>query len=296
MKSIYYYIILISLFTHGLAWGESNTPPITASISNSKDTANPNATIITIKNVPINNVPTPIIIKVNPPSVQPIVTNSPPIAQLKQESASFKGVFSKTTRPSKNTIAIPPTLSLDVIIDKKHLNSPKVHKLYKMLGIRTSPQIIHLVAERDLVSKRDGRIMLQPRSFVGVLSFLSNAVEVYPDMLRKKLVISPKYPNGEYFNLNNLTKGLLAIHISPTKPQIKPSVEVFYRNHWFYIEDNDYKSKRTLSMIGQLFNLQASNVKIQTPILTISANPDAQVQQVQQVQEVQQVQTQSSAQ
>jgi hypothetical protein len=139
-----------------------------------------------------------------------------------------------------------------------------------MLGIPSSPRIIQLVADRDLVNKREGRIMIQPRSFVGVLGFLSNAVEVYPEMLRQKLVISPKYPNGEYFNLNNLTKGLLAIHISPTRPHSNVNVQVYYRNHWFYIADTDYKSKRTLSMIGQLFNLQAGEIKGQTsPVITI---------------------------
>ena len=91
-------------------------------------------------------------------------------------------------------------------------------------------------------------------------------------MYRQGLVISPKYPDGSYFNLNDLTKGLLAIHICPQMPESNVNIAVNYRNNWFYIADTDYKSKRTLSMIEQLFNLQAGeNTGQNIPVLTLPA-------------------------
>lgn len=209
----------------------------------------------------INSVPTPINITINQAPSSPPVISDPKIIATQEPISRPK---------SSNTITIPPVPSLDIVINRKFYNTPKVRKLYKMLGIHHSPRVIHLVAEKNVANIRDDIIYINIRSFVSVLAFLSNSVQVLPSMLEQKLVISPKNPDGSFFNLNLLTKGLLLIHISATRPQSNVSVEVFYRNYWFYIKDNDYKSKRTFSMIEQLFNLQAGEIKGQTsPVLTI---------------------------
>lgn len=225
---------------------------------------NDNTTFINPKPIAapiINGVPTPINITINQaPSASTVISEPKVIATDEPIS-----------RPKiSNTITIPPVPSFDIVINKKYYNSPKVHKLYRMLGIKNSPRVIHFVADKNVANVKDSIIYINIRSFVSVLAFLSNSVQVVPSMLQQKLVIAPKNPDGTYFNLNLLTKGLLLVHISSKRPQSNVSVEVFYRNYWFYIMDNDYKSKRTFSMIEQLFNLQAGEIKGQTsPVLTI---------------------------
>lgn len=270
MRPILKYSILVSLLVHGTAYSinlstdnpSSNQlektvlPKNTSAITNSSNDKKVSTVI-----VPINGIPTPINITLNPTPSAPVTTAKDQLTVIK------KPVLAPNTR---NKITIPPIPSLDIVINKKYYNSTKVIKLYRMLGIKHSPKIIHLVADKSVANVKDSIIYVNIRSFVNVLAFLSNSVQVLPFMLQQKLVIAPKNPDGSYFNLNLLTKGLLNIHISSKKPQYNVNLKVFYRNYWFYIMDNDYKSKRTLSMIEQLFNLQAGEIKGQTsPVLTI---------------------------
>lgn len=266
---------MIVLFFYGLiAWGDDSSSQIPNLTTNTNSTpptpaaaltSNNNSTsTVAIKDVPVNNVPTPINITINnPPSKAP-----EPEAEPKHLASPPPESHPPTAPPPSPTM--PPSTSLDIVINKEYLNSPKIHKLYKLLGITGKPKVIHLVTNRHKINKNKGIIGINTRSFVSVLDFLSNAVEVYQSIYKQKLVVSPQLPDGTYFNLNLLTKGLLTIHISNKRPQSNVNIAVVYRNYWFYIADTDYKSKRTLSMIEQVFNLQAGETTGQAiPVLTI---------------------------
>lgn len=237
------------------------TVPTTSDLNKSSST-------VTVHN-PEKGINNPIAITINMPPPAPALPVLPPQQTTVSNNPTPE---TKPTIYSSNKIEVPPTPSLDIVINKKYRNSPKVKKLYRMLGIRNNPSIIHLVTNRNVAeaNDRDDIIAIQPRSFISMLHFLSNSVEVVPEMIKQGLVVVPKYPDGKYFNLQNMTKGLFVVHISPTIPKGNVSVQVYYRNHWFYIADNDYKTKRTFSMIQQIFNLQAGESQGQNvPVLTI---------------------------
>jgi hypothetical protein len=48
-------------------------------------------------------------------------------------------------------------------------------------------------------------------------------------------------------------------------------VAVQYRDHWFWIEDGDLKSKRTFAFMMMLFTLSDSGGKENLPLITIPA-------------------------
>src|SRR4030095_14711440 len=56
---------------------------------------------------------------------------------------------------------------------------------------------------------------------------------------------------------------------SGTAPPRNAFVAVKYHNHWFWINDGDWRSKRTLSTVLFLFTLTDTETGVRTPVLTI---------------------------
>jgi hypothetical protein len=203
----------------------------------------------------------------SPTSSANVSDNIPSSALNSQPS----GIEPSTPARSRKMVSIPPTTSIDIVIHKKYIHSPKIQKLYKMLGAVGTPRVLHLVDNRDLgfVSRQNNIFVFQQRTFLGALYYLRNAVEFTDEAVQLGLIDMIKYPNGRYYNLTDITKGLLHIHISNTRPQCNTNLLVYYRNHWFYIADNDIVSKKTIALLGELFNLHAGDHSSQAPLVTI---------------------------
>ena len=73
---------------------------------------------------------------------------------------------------------------------------------------------------------------------------------------------------GQPFDWQEVTEGLLAIKSSPNPPE-NASVAINYRNSWFYIDDSDLDSKSTFVLLGQVYQLQAGDAKAVAPVLTL---------------------------
>ena len=52
-------------------------------------------------------------------------------------------------------------------------------------------------------------------------------------------------------------------------PRAEAFVQVFYRGYWFYVDDTDWTSKRTISLLTYLFSLQSSAKAPAGPLLTV---------------------------
>lgn len=102
----------------------------------------------------------------------------------------------------------------------------------------------------------------------GILYFLSHGVAVPPGHRDSGLVTATLEPNGAPFDWSEVTGGLLRIESREKAPD-PAAVRVRYRDHWFYIPDNDLQSKSTFSLLAQLFALQAGSGEGLQPVLTI---------------------------
>lgn len=111
-------------------------------------------------------------------------------------------------------------------------------------------------------------IKVRFRSFAGVMYFLSHSVQVPESDLAAGRVTVTRDAEGEPFDWQQVTEGLMTIKSSPTPPE-NAAVAVNYRNSWFYIDDSDLDSKSTFSLLGQVYQLQAGNAKSIVPTLTI---------------------------
>lgn len=111
-------------------------------------------------------------------------------------------------------------------------------------------------------------ISVTPRSALGVLSYLSQGVQVPEDHVEAGKVTVTLDAEGRPFDWAAVTGDLLTIRSSTSRPR-DAAVSVFYRDHWFYVADDDLESKTTFALLGYLLALQAGERKTVSPSLTL---------------------------
>ena len=60
----------------------------------------------------------------------------------------------------------------------------------------------------------------------------------------------------------------MKIRSAPDRPK-EAYVAVPYRGSWFYVADDDRRSKSTFGLLNLLFSLQAATSKGKSPVLTL---------------------------
>ncbi|MDR2776885.1 MAG: hypothetical protein LBB17_02485 [Puniceicoccales bacterium] len=114
-------------------------------------------------------------------------------------------------------------------------------------------------------------LVVRTRSLMGVLFYLSHAVDVPLEDIENGVVQTTVMEDGSVFDWSQNASGtLLKVHCSKNKPR-DAFVATYYRDHWFYIADNDLHSKSTFMFVSMLFNLQAGEASSAdvAPTLTI---------------------------
>lgn len=119
-----------------------------------------------------------------------------------------------------------------------------------------------------LKSESPERIKLKTRSFMGVLYYLSQGVQVPQEHIDAGLVTVTCDANGNPIDWSDIVGEEIRIQVSPTRP-LCASVEVCYRGYWFYIDDRDLSSKSSLMLLSKLFNATGDSCSHNAPQLTI---------------------------
>lgn len=109
---------------------------------------------------------------------------------------------------------------------------------------------------------------MRGRSLLGVLYFLSQAVEPPPEHVAAGFVTVTRDAQGQPFAWGTLLDGIMRIRSSKTRPA-NAFVAVPHRGWWFYIADDDLSSKSSLSLLHFLFSLQSASGKGKSPVLTL---------------------------
>lgn len=109
------------------------------------------------------------------------------------------------------------------------------------------------------------------RSLAGVLVFLSQAVEAPPEHESAGWVAVTRDASGEAIDWAEVTGNVLHVK-SQREPPENAFVRVAYRDHWYYIADDDLDSKTTFGLLTYLFSLQAAGAGGKSPLLTVSTD------------------------
>ncbi len=119
------------------------------------------------------------------------------------------------------------------------------------------------------VTAEDDAIYLSTRSLLGVLYFLSHAIEPPTKHIETSIMTLTKNPDGSVFDWNSVLGEILRIKTSGKKPD-EAYVKSFYRDHWYYIADNDLNSKATFNLLHYLFALQSAEGSGRSPLLSLN--------------------------
>ncbi len=157
-----------------------------------------------------------------------------------------------------------------LFISEKAWAFPETHELAEILGLikkkRHYPLTYPMVTHKGV--RNLNQLMVEPRSLLGILFFLSQAVEVPREDIRKGKVTVTRDEAGDPFDWKEVTGKLIRI-LSQSSQPLLAAVVVNYRGSWFYIDDSDLESKSTFSLLVQLFALQAGERERIMPILTL---------------------------
>jgi hypothetical protein len=145
----------------------------------------------------------------------------------------------------------------------------KAAEVVSLLNLTRSPGG-PIPMEAPAFPRQPADVVLSGRSFLGVMAFLAQHVQVPDEHVRQGLVRVTKGADGKPFHWSLISGGLFHVQSGRSNPA-RAYLKVYYRGHWFWIDDADLESKGTYTLLAQLFSLQAASGRIQAPVLTIPA-------------------------
>lgn len=151
-----------------------------------------------------------------------------------------------------------------LLIREKALGDPLVEEMRELLNLQ--PSLEKYIINPKINSVKKDSLELKTRSILGILAYLSQGVEIPPTHLR--LLGGAK--NKEIIQTTNkILSDLFQIKVADTEPE-NALVSVPFRGHWFYIDDEDLSSKRTLGLLSYLVKLKINAGGVQSlPVLTL---------------------------
>ncbi len=151
-------------------------------------------------------------------------------------------------------------------LEPEALGSDEALALYTLLGLEPNRRLFTITTEGRRRSAQSLGIEL--RSLIGILFFLSHAVDVPDRDLAAGRVTITRDENGQVFDWNDFLSDTLDIR-SQNKEPGNAAIAVRYRNSWFYVDDSDINSKYTFMLLRTLIALQAGKIEKAGPLLTL---------------------------
>ncbi len=139
----------------------------------------------------------------------------------------------------------------------------EIRELRQLLGL--SPDATEFKLVSGAIPVDDRELAIKPRSLMHIIGIMAAQVEVpAEDVARGRAT-----PGVVEARLQSPAPVRLARILCSKKKPANAYVKVEYRDHWFWIEDEDLKSKRSFAFIMMLFTLTDSGNKQGLPVLTI---------------------------
>jgi hypothetical protein len=139
-------------------------------------------------------------------------------------------------------------------------------ELKELLGLSLDHDEFRIVHEYGHPGGDD--LALETRSLLGMMFYLSHAVDVPQSDIDAGRVTQTLDATGQPFDWGTMTGDLLQVRTATSRPDA-PYVAVQYRGAWFYIDDSDLESKTTFNLLGYLFALQSGARQSFQPTLTL---------------------------
>ena len=157
-----------------------------------------------------------------------------------------------------------------VNIDLLAQGDERVTEIRRLLRLSDEADRYRLSAGPAGTPDEADEISIRSRSILGMLLYLSQGVEVPPEHEEQGKVTRARDASGTELDWVEVTGHMFRIRSRPERPD-DAFVAVHYRDHWFYIADDDLESKTTFGLINLLFALQAAPSTSGSPLLAVGA-------------------------
>jgi hypothetical protein len=194
---------------------------------------------------------------------------TPQVAPVYEKFIEAANLISKLQLKDAHTLFLKANGNVPELIfqfEKTANMFPELQKLNSLLGLPLENLRFSLTSHPSLDNQQHLRV--ETRSLLGMMYYLSHAVESPEEDLFDGKVTLTRYPSGEPFDWAKVTGDILTIHSQSNQPQ-HAAVSVYYRDSWFFLDDSDLHSKSTFSLLAQIFSLQSGNAKDKGPLLTL---------------------------
>ena len=134
----------------------------------------------------------------------------------------------------------------------------------KLLGLK--PDAWEISMRYGLISGSDTEMAMLTRSMLQIMITLATQVEVPPEHVAEGRTVASVVSEG-----GEPRARIIEIHNSIERP-MDAFTAVKYRDHWFSIDDRDFRSKRTFAFLMILFSLMETGSSEGAPVITIPTN------------------------
>lgn len=142
-----------------------------------------------------------------------------------------------------------------------------IAEIKELLGLNPGKSVFSVT--NNAHQRNPDTIFIRTRSIMSILFYLSQTVDAPAAHEEAGLVTVTRNRDGSRFDWHTTPGGqLFQAHQSGQRPD-SAFLAIPYRNHWFYIANNDLDSKSSFMLMSQLFSLSAGAVKAVNPTLTI---------------------------
>ena len=138
-------------------------------------------------------------------------------------------------------------------------------ELNSLLGLE--PEEREMTVSYGFVPSHDREITMLTRSMLQIMIELATYIDVPPVHIAESRTV-PSLVISEDVKKN--FEQLIRINSTENKPD-QAFAAVNYKNYWFWIDDQDFKSKRTFTFLMILISMTESGGNSNLPIVTIPA-------------------------
>jgi hypothetical protein len=191
---------------------------------------------------------------------------TPEIAPAYEDFVEAANLIRKLQLKDAHTLYLGASGNIPELIFQFEKAEPELEGLNALLGLPSAN--LRFVLTPHPSSGNPQHIRVETRSLLGMMYYLSHAVEAPEEDQTGGKVTLTRHASGKPFDWADVTGDILKIHSQSTRPA-QAAMAVYYRDSWFYIDDSDLQSKSTFSLLAQIFSLQSGNAKDKGPLLTL---------------------------
>ena len=159
-----------------------------------------------------------------------------------------------------------PSEAMVLRIAPRAVDSPEGRQL--VAHLRLPPGKTDYVFTPTADPNNVGEASIVMRSLMASLFYVSQGVQPSAEDETHGRVTVTRDATGQPFDWKQVTGDLMQIRSRGDQPE-SAAVRVRYRGTWFYIDDSDLTSKSTFALLMNLFALQAGDIPMTAPVLTL---------------------------